>query len=86
MGVEGGQHTIKSCCSWTSLKIEKSNSELIHWNIFIQDLLTLTHSRLTPSFWKCSQGLKDKTPIIDKKANVPWIILVQKLFQNVDRK
>ena len=41
------------------------------------------HSRLTPSFWKCSQGQKDKTPIIDKKAKVPWIILVRKLFQNV---
>ena len=40
----------------------------------------------TPSFWKCSQGLKDKTLTIDKKDKVPWIILVQKLFQNVDRK
>ena len=46
----------------------------------------LTHSRLTPSFWKCSQGLEGKTPIIDRKANIPWIILVQKSFQNVDRK
>ena len=44
---------------------------------------SLTHSRLTPSFWKCSQGLEGKTPIVDQKANVPWIILVQKLF---DRK
>ena len=31
----------------------------------------LTHSRLTPSFWRCSQGLADKTPIIDKKAKHP---------------
>ena len=46
----------------------------------------LSHSRLILSFWKCSQGLKDNTPIIDKKAKVPWIILVQKLFQNVERK
>ena len=46
----------------------------------------LTHSRLIPSFWKCSQGLEGKTPIIDKEAKVPLIILVQKLFQNVDRK
>ena len=31
----------------------------------------LTNSRLTPSFWKCSQRLEGKTPIIDRKANVP---------------
>ena len=44
----------------------------------------LTHSRLTPSFWKCSQGLEGKIPIIDEKAKVPCIILVQKVFQNVN--
>ena len=43
-----------------------------------------THSRLTPSFERCSQGLADKTPIIDKKAKAPWIMLMQKLFQNID--
>ena len=57
---------------------------LYFFKLFIFHYCALTHSRLTPSFWKCSQGLKDKTPIIDKKAKVPWIILVQKLFQNVD--
>ena len=44
-----------------------------------------TNSWPIPSFWKCSQGLTDKT-IIVKKDQVPWITLVKKLLKNVAQK
>ena len=70
----------KSKFCWALFKVY-----IISLSIFL-GACWLTHSRLTPSFRKCSQGLEDKAPIIDKKAKDPWIILVQKLFQSVDRK
>ena len=49
-------------------------------------LMVINRFQANPFIWKCSQGLEGKTPIIDKKTKVLWIILVQKLFQNVDQK
>ena len=43
----------------------------------------LTHSRLTPSFFRCSQGLTDKISIINEKANGTLIILGEKMIQSV---
>ena len=61
---------------FADLYLSKSS---VPWNtkvnmaIIILDMISelLTHSRLTPSFSKYSQGLADKIPIIGEKAKGP---------------